>query len=93
MSAGTASGGGDSPPAVREVVWRAQPGHALSDAFYDEFVVRVRMPDAAGQTIWFPFIQECEGGKVSRWIERPAEGQTYQQLHRPAYPVRIQPKS
>jgi uncharacterized protein YcnI len=93
LSARVASDGGGSPPAVREVVWRAQPGHALSDAFYDEFVLRVRMPDAAGQTIWFPFIQECEGGTVGRWIERPAEGQTYQQLHRPAYPVRIQPKS
>lgn len=88
---GTA-GGHDAAPTVREVAWRAQPGQALPDAFFDEFVLRVRMPDAAGQTIWFPFVQECEGGKVSRWIERPAEGQTYDQLRLPAYPVRIVPR-
>ena len=59
-AAGTASGHDSSPP-VREVLWRAQPGQALSDDFFDEFVLRVRMPDAAGQTIWFPFVQECAG--------------------------------
>jgi periplasmic copper chaperone A len=85
--------GHEATPSVREVLWRAQPGQALPDAFYEEFVLRVRMPDAAGQTIWFPFVQECEGGKVSRWIERPAEGQTYEQLRTPAYPVRIVPRS
>lgn len=87
-----ATGGHEAAAPVREVAWRAQPGQALPDAFFDEFVLRVRMPDAAGQTVWFPFVQECEGGKVSRWIERPAEGQTYDQLRLPAYPVRILPK-
>ena len=82
----------EAAPPVREVAWRAKPGEALPDAFFDEFVLRVRMPDAAGQTIWFPFVQECEGGKVSRWIERPAGGQTYEQLRLPAYPVRIVPR-
>ena len=77
---------------VREVLWHAEAGQGLPDAFYDEFVMRVRMPDAVGETIWFPFVQECEGGKVSRWIERPQAGQTYEQLRTPAYPVRILPK-
>lgn len=86
------SGGHEAAAPVREVAWRAQPGQALPDAFYEEFVLRVRMPDAAGQTIWFPFVQECEGGKISRWIERPTDGQTYDQLRLPAYPVRILPK-
>ena len=85
-------GGHDESPPVREVTWRADPGHVLPDAFFEEFVLRVRMPDAAGQTLWFPFVQECEGGKVSRWIERPGEGQTYEDVARPAYPVRILPK-
>ena len=85
-------GGHDEAPPVREVAWRAGPGHALPDAYYDEFVLRVRMPDAAGQTLWFPFVQECEGGKVSRWIERPGAGQGYNDVARPAYPVRIIPR-
>jgi periplasmic copper chaperone A len=87
-----AGGGHETSSAVREVLWRAEPGQALPDAFYEEFILRVRMPDAAGQTIWFPFVQECEGGKVSRWIEKPTEGQTYEQLRTPAYPVRIVPR-
>ena len=86
------AGGHETSPAVREVLWRAEPGQALPDAFYKEFILRVRMPDAVGQTIWFPFVQECEGGKVSRWIEKPTEGQTYEQLRTPAYPVRIVPR-
>lgn len=86
----TAPGGHDASPPVREVAWR---GGNLPDSFYEEFVLRVRMPDGAGQTVWFPFVQECEGGKVSRWIERPAAGQTLDQLRMPAYPVKLVPRS
>ena len=85
-----ATGGGhDAASSIREVSWR---GGNLPDAYFDEFVLRVRMPDAAGQTVWFAFVQECEGGKVSRWIERPAEGQPLDQLRMPAYPVRLLPR-
>lgn len=84
------AGGHDAAPPVREVNWRGGP---LPDAYFEEFVLRVRMPDGPGQTVWFPFVQECEGGKVSRWIERPAEGQTLDQLRMPAYPVRLVPRS
>lgn len=82
------SGGHDSSPPVREVAWRGGP---LPDAFYEEFLVRVRMPDGAGQTVWFPFVQECEGGRVTRWIEKPAEGDATGGLRAPAYPVRLLP--
>ena len=85
-----ATGGHDAAPPVQEVSWR---GGNLPDAYFDEFVLRVRMPDGAGQTVWFPFVQECEGGKVSRWIERPSEGQTLDQLRMPAYPVKLVPRS
>ena len=84
------TGGHDATPPVQEVSWR---GGNLPDAYFDEFVLRVRMPDGAGQTVWFPFVQECEGGKVSRWIERPSEGQTLDQLRMPAYPVKLVPRS
>ena len=85
-----ATGGGhDTASPIREVSWR---GGNLPDAYFDEFVLRVRMPDAAGQTVWFAFVQECEDGKVSRWIERPTEGQPLDQLRMPAYPVRLLPR-
>lgn len=81
--------GHDSSPPVHEIVWRGGP---LPDAFYEEFLIRVRMPDTPGQTLWFPFVQECEGGKTTRWIERPAAGQTYEDLRAPAFPVKILPR-
>lgn len=86
---GAPATGHDAAPAVREVSWRGGP---LPDAFYDEFALRIRMPEVANQTIWFPFVQECEGGQVSRWIEKPAEGQALDQLRMPAYPVRVLPR-
>ena len=86
---GPAPSGHDAAPAVKEVAWR---GGNLPDAFYEEFLLRVRMPDGAGQTVWFPFVQECEGGKVTRWIERPAAGQPTDSVRYPAYPVALTPR-
>lgn len=88
----SARGGHGEEPVVREVAWRANAGQGLADAHYDEFVLYLRTPDAAGQTLWFPFVQECEGGKVSRWIERPGEGQTFENLRQPAFPVLVVPR-
>ena len=82
--------GHDRSPPVHEIVWRGGP---LPDAFYDEFLIRVRLPDGAGNTVYFPFVQECEGGKTTRWIERPAAGQSDGDLRAPAHPVKLLPKN
>ena len=82
--------GHDSSPPVHEITWRGGP---LPDAFYEEFLIRVRLPDGAGGTVWFPFVQECEGGKTVRWIEKPAAGQGYDDLRAPAFPVKLLPKN
>ena len=82
--------GHDASPAVKEVAWRGGP---LPDAYYEEFLIRVRLPDGPGQTVWFPFVQECEGGKVTRWIEKPGAGQGYDDLRAPAFPVKLVPKN
>lgn len=57
---------------VTEISWS---GGNLPDAFYDEFVFAAAISDdlQAGQTIYFPVVQECEKG-VARWIEIPAAG-------------------
>src|SRR3712207_3482303 len=56
---------------VREIAWT---GGNLPDAWYDEFVFRVRLPEgAAGSVVHFPVMQECEAG-VHRWIEIPEPG-------------------
>ena len=71
---------------VKEIAWT---GGNLPDEWYDEFVFRVRLPDAApGGVIRFPIVQECAEG-VHRWIEVPAEGQNPDAVKEPAPSVTL----
>jgi uncharacterized protein YcnI len=70
---------------VDEVIWRGGP---LADAYYDDFGLTMKLPDAAGRTLWFPLVQECEQG-VHRWIEIPAPGQKWDDLREPAPFVKV----
>ncbi|MBI5129842.1 MAG: YcnI family protein [Rhodopseudomonas palustris] len=74
---------------VDEVAWRGGP---LPDAYYDTFGLVMKLPDAAGKTLYFPVVQECEKG-VHRWIEIPAAGQTPDGLKEPAPGLRLKPKA
>lgn len=51
---------------VREISWTG----SLPDAYYDEFsfVATLASSLKAGQTLYFPVVQECAQG-VSRWID------------------------
>jgi uncharacterized protein YcnI len=57
-------------------------GGNLPDAYYDEFVVTGTVADSfkAGDTIYFPIVQEC-GTASTRWIEIPAAGATEEPQH------------
>jgi uncharacterized protein YcnI len=70
---------------VDEVAWRGGP---LPDAYYDEFGLTMRIVGAAGTTLWFPTVQECEQG-VHRWIEIPSGSQGWGDLEAPAPFVKI----
>lgn len=74
---------------VDEVSWRGGP---LPDHLYDSFGLQMKTPDGAGQTLYFPVVQECEQG-VNRWIEIPAAGQSADKLHEPAPVLRLKPKA
>ncbi|TGP23879.1 DUF1775 domain-containing protein, partial [Mesorhizobium sp. M2D.F.Ca.ET.232.01.1.1] len=67
---------------VKEVDWR---GGNLPDEFYDEFVFRASLAAdlPAGQMLYFPVVQECDGA-AARWIEIPAAGQDEDALENPA---------
>jgi periplasmic copper chaperone A len=78
---------GGEGPTIKEVAWRGGP---LPDDQYDEFLLMVRTPDRPGEALWFPFVQECEGGAVTRWIERREAGQPIPRW--PAYRLRLTPK-
>lgn len=54
---------------VREISWRGGP---LPDAYYDEFVMQVKLPDAPGRYV-FKVGQQCEKGRVD-WADVPAQG-------------------
>lgn len=74
---------------VTEVSWS---GGKLADAHYDEFVLRVQLPDRAGAVLYFPVVQDCEKG-VHRWIEIPAAGKKADDYKEPAPGVTLVPRA
>jgi uncharacterized protein YcnI len=76
---------------VQEIDWT---GGKLPDEFYDEFVLRGTLAGdlPAGGMLYFPVVQECEGGAVERWIEIPQAGQGEDDLDTPAPGIKLLPK-
>jgi uncharacterized protein YcnI len=74
---------------VREIVWTGR----LLDEHYDEFVFRGSLTDSLqpGTMLYFPTVQECEGGKAERWIEIPAEGRKPDDYKFPAPGLKLLP--
>jgi uncharacterized protein YcnI len=70
---------------VDEVAWR---GGSLPDSYYDTFGLVMKLPDSAGRTIYFPFVQECKEG-IHRWITIPAAGQKWHDVKEPAPFIRL----
>jgi uncharacterized protein YcnI len=68
---------------VLEVSWTAAAGSELPDDQFREFGLSVRLPDAAGETLWFPTIQTCEEGEIG-WIQIPGDGESWGELEAPA---------
>jgi uncharacterized protein YcnI len=83
----TDSHGNPVTEGITEVDWSGR----LLDEHYDEFVVRVKLPDRPGETLHFPIVQECEQG-AHRWIEIPKPGQDADDLKEPAPAVKLLPK-
>ena len=73
---------------VREVSWS---NGRLLDAHYDEFVMRVKLPNRPGEMLYFPVVQECEKG-IHRWIEIPDPGKSADDYKDPAPGIRLLPK-
>ena len=75
---------------VEAVTWTAAtPADMLVDAHYDEFVVRVQLPERAGP-LWFKVLQQCERGQ-NDWSEVPASGTSIQGLESPAALLNVTP--
>ena len=74
---------------VKEVAWT---GGKLLDAWYDEFMMQVTLPNTPGKDVFFPVVQECEKG-VTRWIEIPEAGKNAGDYKNPAPRVSLTPKA
>lgn len=61
----------------------------IPSGIYAMVSVRLTLPeDAAGDTIYFPVIQECEEGETA-WIEIPQEGEDADELESPAPAITV----
>ena len=68
---------------VTVVSWTAvSPEAALQDAHFDEFMLRGKLPEAAGP-LWFKVLQTCENGR-NDWSEIPATGASLKTVKSPA---------
>lgn len=68
---------------VTMVTWTAaSKDAALKEAYFDEFMLRGKLPDTAGP-MWFKVLQTCESGS-NNWSEVPASGTSTQGLKSPA---------
>jgi periplasmic copper chaperone A len=67
---------------ISEIIYTAEtplPPHDL-----DILPVSVKLPAGkAGETVWFPVIQECAEGRTG-WVQIPAEGESADDLENPA---------
>ncbi|MCL6440652.1 MAG: YcnI family protein [Thermoleophilum sp.] len=70
----------------QEVIWTART--PLPDAQLDVLQMSVKLPEGAGRSVYFPTVQECERGSTA-WIERPAAGQSADELEHPAPVVKL----
>ena len=68
---------------VTVVSWTAASKEAaLQDAYFDEFMLRGKLPESAGP-LWFKVLQTCESGSMD-WSEIPASGVSTKGLKSPA---------
>jgi uncharacterized protein YcnI len=77
-------------PQLAEVVWEGGP---LEHAHYDEFVIRLRLPDTPNQLLYIPVVQDCVDGSQAAWVEIPEAGRRITDYRMPAPAIRITPRN
>jgi periplasmic copper chaperone A len=75
---------------VKDVVWS---GGRLPNELFDDFVLSTFIASdlAAGATLYFPVVQECEKG-IHRWVETPSADRSGEPLNEPAPGLTLIPK-
>lgn len=73
--------GGEYTERVAEVVYTAK--EPLPDGLRDAFELSLKLPEAEGETLAFPAVQECEEGETA-WVQLPKDGESEEELEHPA---------
>lgn len=89
-SRGEAASGHGAVPQAAEIAWESG---SLPDAYYDEFVIRMRLPDRPGEIVYIPVVQECEGGLTAAWVQVPEPGRRITEYRFIAPAVRLLPRN
>jgi uncharacterized protein YcnI len=87
---GPAPAGHGTVAPLAEAIWE---GGRLEDAHYDEFVIRLRLPDRPNELLYIPVVQDCEGGATAAWVEIPEPGVRVTQYRYPAPALRLAPRN
>jgi uncharacterized protein YcnI len=77
-------------PELAEIAWE---GGRLEDSHYDEFIIRLRLPNRPGELLYIPVVQQCEHGRVSAWVEVPEPGRRITDYRYPAPAIRLLPRN
>ncbi|MDP3417696.1 YcnI family protein [Falsiroseomonas sp.] len=85
--AGSAHG---AVPPLSEIIWE---GGRLEHAHYDEFIVRMRLPNTPGELLYIPVVQDCPDGKQAAWTEIPEPGRRITEYRMPAPALRLLPRN
>ena len=83
------AGQGAARREAAEIVWEGGP---LEDAHYDEFVIRLRLPEEPG-LLYIPAVQDCIGGGRSAWEQIPEPGRRPSDYPFIAPAVRLAPRN
>lgn len=76
-------------PELAAITWEGGP---LDAAHYDEFVVRLRLPDRPGELLHLPVLQDCEGGRSVAWTQIPDPARRPTEYPTPAAALRLLPR-
>ena len=71
---------------IREVTWSG--GTPIPDGVFFDFGISALMPDASGETLYFPTVQTC-GETETAWVEVPEEGGDGHDLETPVPAVTL----
>jgi uncharacterized protein YcnI len=82
--------GHGAAPQLAEITWE---GGSLDSAHYDEFVVRLRLPDTPGTLLYIPVVQDCPDGQQAAWSEIPEPGRRITDYRMPAPAIRLLPRN